>query len=436
MEDEEKKEIARVQDGAEEGTASASQGANGSDASEGGGQVTEGGGGAARPMPPNNVYSPSDVRALLHAFYSKVNPAKLPSVDEIVEEMETRIARASGGQGVRRREVVYSELTRLNQRLRETYGQDLSLVVHQHQHQRQPPPPPQPLSAASIIIFALCLGMLAPAAHYAWEVMDAGASPHMHAFPPHKQSGWRQSVRDSRVTLDVSLEDLYKGKSGTVSFRRQTVCSVCHGSGAASSQMCRQCGGHGHSVARSPFGLVRMECSTCGGHGWVPVARCSKCGGHGVFTNLHEVAYHIPPGSVGGSTITLRGQGDEAPHANSGDLTLEIHELAHSRFRREGADLHTDVYLTLEEALLGWSRDIEHLDGEVLTVSTSDLKLHDGGADRKHQRVTPMGSSLRIPGKGMSARGGRGRGHLVVHLKVQIPELTSRQADKIQSILA
>ena len=75
-----------------------------------------------------SMYSPSDVRGLLEAFYSLINPEKLSSVDSIVEEMESRIASRSG-HGERRQEMVYSEITRLNQRLRETYGKDLSVVM-------------------------------------------------------------------------------------------------------------------------------------------------------------------------------------------------------------------------------------------------------------------------------------------------------------------
>ena len=405
-------------------------------------------GGGERERATHDVYAPSDVRALLNAFYSRVNPEKLPSVDSIVEEMESRIAERSGPGG-RGREAVYSEIARLNQRLRETYGQDLSLVMphaaqnrpprqqstHYHHHQQQQQP--QPFSAASIILFALCLGLLAPTAYYAWELAVTGHSgaPHLQAFPPHKHSGWRHTVQDRRITLDVSLEDLYKGKSGTVSFRRQVVCHECHGSGAESSQTCRRCGGHGQSVARSPFGLVRVQCEACGGRGWVPTTRCSKCGGHGALSHSHEVSYTIPPGSVGGSTITLRGQGDEAPHANTGDIILQINERADSRFRRVGADLHVDAYITLEEALLGWSREID-LFGELIKISTADLILKPTGKGDRKERVTPMGSSLQIRGKGMSPGARRGRGYLVVHIKVQIPDLTSQQADAIKSILA
>lgn len=39
------------------------------------------------------------------------------------------------------------------------------------------------------------------------------------------------------MTLDVTLEDLYRGKKVVTKIRRQIVCPICHGSGAHSSKV-------------------------------------------------------------------------------------------------------------------------------------------------------------------------------------------------------
>ena len=54
-------------------------------------------------MPMNYVYSPSDIRALLTAFYSRVNPEKLTNVADIAAELEARISTQCGEGGGRRR---------------------------------------------------------------------------------------------------------------------------------------------------------------------------------------------------------------------------------------------------------------------------------------------------------------------------------------------
>lgn len=130
--------------------------------------------------------------------------------------------------------------------------------------------------------------------------------------------------------------------------------------------------------------------------------------------------------------------------ANSGDLVLAIRELEHRRFRRVGAHLHIDVYLTLEEALLGWARDLEHLDGEILSLSHVDLNKQLQDARKLEAElsqgdsvVTPMGAALRCRAKGLPQGSNRaGRGDLLVHFKVQLPELTWEQADRLRSLVA
>ena len=103
-------------------------------------------------------------------------------------------------------------------------------------------------------------------------------------------------------------------------------------------------------------------------------------------------------------------------------LFIAAQWMAGRCFRRVGAHLHIDVYLTLEEALLGWARDLEHLDGEILSFSHSDLhkQLQDAGKlgaglDQGDPIVTPMGAALRWRAKGLpqgSNRSGRGDQHL------------------------
>eukprot|EP00277_Geminigera_cryophila_P031202 CAMPEP_0173058692 /NCGR_PEP_ID=MMETSP1102-20130122/1506_1 /TAXON_ID=49646 /ORGANISM="Geminigera sp., Strain Caron Lab Isolate" /LENGTH=152 /DNA_ID=CAMNT_0013924485 /DNA_START=80 /DNA_END=538 /DNA_ORIENTATION=- len=151
------------------------------------------------------------------------------------------------------------------------------------------------------------------------------------------------------------------------------------------------------------------------------------------------MSYTLVAGTVGGTRLIFKGFGDQAPHANSGDVILSVNELKHSRFLRKGENLHSDVYLTLEEALLGWSREIEHLDGEILHVSHHDVVKSDPVMSKTmrskpHDFVTPMGSSLQIGGKGMAGSGYK-RGALVLHLKIQIPELSEEQQEGVKFLL-
>ena len=174
-------------------------------------------------MPMNYVYSPSDIRALLTAFYSRVNPEKLTNVADIAAELEARIATQCGEGGGRRPEVVYSEIARLNQRFRETYnGHDLSLFVSHapvHTPQQRPWQEPSPESmfmfvflGSAVLLAVFWMGYAVLLELNKQGYFHTSSQPHLRSFPPHSTSGWRQQVADKRISLDMSLEDLYNGK--------------------------------------------------------------------------------------------------------------------------------------------------------------------------------------------------------------------------------
>lgn len=83
--------------------------------------------------------------------------------------------------------------------------------------------------------------------------------------------------------------------------------------------------------------------------------------------------------------------------------------MKHSRFERRGNDLYTSLNLTLEQALLGFTKEIDHLDDHVVTIEKA--------------RVTQPGEVEVIKGEGMPWHNEPSRfGDLFVEYKVEIPE--------------
>merc|ERR1712071_735017 len=101
----------------------------------------------------------------------------------------------------------------------------------------------------------------------------------------------------------------------------------------------------------------------------------------------------------------------------SGDGTGEFD------FHREGDDqLYKTITIPLRDALVGFTRDITHLDGKEFTIEVTD--------------VTECDHVMRIPGKGMPRRSGRGFGNLYVTFEVEFPEtLTDAQKVELKRIL-
>ena len=55
--------------------------------------------------------------------------------------------------------------------------------------------------------------------------------------------------------------------------------------------------------------------------------------------------------------------GDEVMEGAPGDLVVRIYQAPHTQFTRRGDDLHIDIHLSLKEAMFGFVRKIEQLDG-------------------------------------------------------------------------
>src|SRR5690606_3106454 len=117
-----------------------------------------------------------------------------------------------------------------------------------------------------------------------------------------------------------------------------------------------------------------------------------------------------------GEMIRLSGAGEAMPGGPSGDLYVKVHVTPDPRFKKDGANLVTELSIKLSDALLGGEYKIATLDGEE-TISIPQGVSH--------------GEMLRISGKGVPA-GTRGRrGDLFVRVKITLPRKLSRSAKQL-----
>jgi DnaJ-class molecular chaperone len=115
----------------------------------------------------------------------------------------------------------------------------------------------------------------------------------------------------------------------------------------------------------------------------------------------------IPAGVRDGQVLRLQGQGQPGHNGGPpGDALIAITVAPHPFFRREGADIHLDLPVTLGEAVLGARVPVPTPTGPV-TMSIP--------ANSNSGRV------LRLKGKGVARPGGE-RGDEYVTLKVVLPE--------------
>jgi curved DNA-binding protein len=128
----------------------------------------------------------------------------------------------------------------------------------------------------------------------------------------------------------------------------------------------------------------------------------------------------VPAGVRDGARIRLRGGvAAAAGGGQAGDLLIHIRVKDDPRFERQDADLHTEVQLTLAEALLG---------AEVpVPTPTGSVKL-------RIRPNTQNGQEIRAKGRGLPSRNGE-KGDLVVRTRVILPSLDPEAREEVAKVL-
>lgn len=221
--------------------------------------------------------------------------------------------------------------------------------------------------------------------------------------------------RDILVRAEISLEQATFGADVEVEFRAQINCPDCSGTGAEPGTdriVCVDCGGAGQVrvIQRSIFGtmLSATTCPRCSGSGSTVDSPCPRCRGSATVADQVQVSVEVPPGVSSGTRLRLSGKGESVGrHAQQGDLFIELLVADHPLFERHDHDLWFQLDLGIATATLGGSHSLPTIDGDPV-----DLEVPP---------ATQPGDTFRIPGRGVTILGRRGRGDLVVLANVVVP---------------
>ncbi|MEO1034676.1 MAG: molecular chaperone DnaJ [Pseudomonadota bacterium] len=223
---------------------------------------------------------------------------------------------------------------------------------------------------------------------------------------------------DLRYELEMSLEDAVTGDTVNIEVPTSATCTTCNGSGAApgtSPQTCTTCGGSGQVRMQQGFFSVQQTCPACRGTGTIITDPCPTCHGRGRVVENRKLAVKVPAGVDDGDRIRLTGEGEAGRNGGPpGDLYVEIRLAPHRLFEREGADLSTEVPISMVTAALGGSVELPTLDGQV------SLKIPAG---------TQSGKVFRLRGKGVATVRDSRKGDLFCRVVVETPVNLSREQE-------
>lgn len=216
----------------------------------------------------------------------------------------------------------------------------------------------------------------------------------------------------------VSLEDIYRGKISKLALQRSIICPKCEGRGGKEGAVrrCTGCDGHGMKTMMRQMGpmIQRFQtvCPDCNGEGEVikEKDRCKQCNGKKTIVDRKVLHVHVDRGVKSGTKVEFRGEGDQAPGIQAGDVVFEIEQKPHPRFTRRDDDLLYNVEIELVTALAGGTIYIEHLDDRWLSIEILP------GEAISHNAVKM------IRGQGMPSYRHHDFGNMYIQFTVKFPE--------------
>ena len=214
-----------------------------------------------------------------------------------------------------------------------------------------------------------------------------------------------------RVRVTLTLEEMVLGVEKKIKVKRKKQAP------GVSYATCKTCGGSGQTMRVTNTILGRMQtattCPTCNGSGQILRHRPSGADAYGMISQEETVSIKIPAGVEDGMQLKVSGKGNEAPGQGlSGDLIVQLSVKEHPNLKREGNNLHLDLYISISEAVLGTYKEIE-------TVGSSVRIKLDAGIQ--------SGKILRLKGKGVPSLSNYGTGDLLVHVSVWTPEQLTKE---------
>lgn len=218
-----------------------------------------------------------------------------------------------------------------------------------------------------------------------------------------------------RIRVKLTLEEIAKGVEKKVKVRRKVQAN------GVKYKTCTTCNGSGQVMRVTNTILGRMQtattCSTCSGAGEIMSSKPNGADAQGMVVKEETVPINIPAGVTEGVQLKVGGKGNDAPGKNSisGDLLVLIEEIPHETLKREGTNIHYDLYINFSEAVLGTSKEVETVTGKV------KIKIDSG---------TQSGKILRLKGKGLPSIERYGTGDFLIHINVWTPQELNKEQNQ------
>ncbi len=211
---------------------------------------------------------------------------------------------------------------------------------------------------------------------------------------------------DLRIRVKLTLEEIANGTEKKVKVKRLKAAK------GVKISNCSYCNGSGQKIRITNTILGRMQtttqCGSCYGTGKNAENIPYGANKYGLIKEEELVNIKIPAGITEGIQLKITEKGNEGPfNGLSGDLIVLVEEIPHNNLKREGSNLHYDLYISFSDAILGATKEIPTINGR------ARIKIDPG---------TQSGKTLRLKNKGIPNIEGYGNGSMFIHVNVWTPK--------------
>jgi molecular chaperone DnaJ len=225
----------------------------------------------------------------------------------------------------------------------------------------------------------------------------------------------RRKGSNLRIKVRLDLAEVLNGTTKKIKVNKLVAaegttfktCSTCRGTGQVSR------------VTNTILGQMQTTsvCPTCHGSGEMVDKRPPGSDENGLVRKEEVISIDIPAGVEEGMQLNVSGKGNAAPMGGvPGDLLVVIEEVEHDTIKRNGKNLHYDLYVSFIDAVLG---------------GTAEVPLVEGKAKINIAAGTQSGKLVRLKGKGLPSVQSYGKGDMLVNINVWTPQELSKEERKV-----
>lgn len=223
----------------------------------------------------------------------------------------------------------------------------------------------------------------------------------------------KPSFQSSEASVNIDFLHSVKGIKRDFVLKVLRKCPKCRGtfSHKSKSEKCKKCDGSGVFMVQSNTRIANRICDLCQGKCVTSKNSCNMCYNKGFIYHNEPVHIAIPAGISNGDIITIKSPNSETPKKT---IAVRVNVMNTTKYERRGFDIHSDLPITIPDAILGAKLKVNTIHGTV------DLRIPPGV--ESHSKITLYGKGVRTP---------KSIGDHIVTLKVDIPKTIGKNVRKL-----